>query len=183
MVVQTKRYTVEEFDQWVMLPENTDKLFEYIGGEIVEVVSNNYASVVASKIGFFIQLYLLQQGVAGYVTGADGGYQVAGERYMPDVGFISKARQPEPCHEAYNPNAPDLAVEVLSPNDNPRDVWVKVVNYLSAGTIVWVVDPDQKQVEVCVPGQPVKRVGLNDTLDSGEILPGFTLVIKDIFPD
>ncbi len=182
MVVQTKRYTVEEFDQWVMLPENADKLFEYIGGEIVEVVSNQYPSQIAVRISGFIFMYLLQHNI-GYLSGADGGYQVAGERYMPDVGFISKARQPEPCHEAYNPNAPDLAVEVLSPSDNPRDIWVKVVNYLSAGTTVWVVDPDQKQVEVCAPGQPVKRAELNEKLNGGEILPGFTMVIKDIFPD
>jgi Uma2 family endonuclease len=183
MVVQTRRYTVEEFDQWIALPENADKLFEYIGGGMVEVVSNNYASVAANKVSFYIQLYLVQQKMGGYVTGADGGYQVAGERYMPDVGFISKTRQPEPCHEAYNPNAPDLAVEALSPNDNPREVWIKVINYLAAGTIVWVVDPELKQVEICESGQPVKRVGFDETLDAGDVLPGFTLVIKDIFPD
>jgi Uma2 family endonuclease len=182
MVVQTKRYTVEEFDQWVLLPENADRLFEYIGGEIVEVVSNQYPSQIAARISGFIFMYLLQHNI-GYLSGADGGYQVAGERYLPDVGFISKARQPEPCREAYNPNAPDLAVEVLSPSDHPRDAWVKVVNYLAAGTIVWVVDPEQKQIEVCEPGQPVKRVGVDKTLDGGDVLPGFTLVVKDIFPD
>jgi hypothetical protein len=72
---------------------------------------------------------------------------------------------------------------VLSPNDNPREVWIKVINYLAAGTIVWVVDPELKQVEICESGQPVKRVGFDETLDAGDVLPGFTLVIKDIFPD
>lgn len=182
MVVQSKRYTVEEFDQWVTLPENADRLFEYVGGEIVEVVSNQYPSQIAVRISGFIFMYLLQHDI-GYLSGADGGYQVAGERYLPDVGFISKNRQPEPCHDAYNPNAPDLAVEVLSPSDNPHDVRVKVINYLAAGTIVWVVDPEQKHVEVCESGQPVKTVKFDETLDGGDVLPGFTLVIKDIFPD
>ena len=50
MAVGTGRLTVEEFDRWVDLPENADRLFEYIGGEIVEVPSNPYVSEVAGLI-------------------------------------------------------------------------------------------------------------------------------------
>ena len=119
----------------------------------------------------------------GRVTGADGGYVVSGGRYIPDVAFISKEKQPEPSHEAYNPNPPDLAIEVLSPSDDPADTRIKVVNYLRAGTSVWVVDPDKKRVEVYMSDELADFVGLDGVLDGGDMLPGFRLAVKDIFPE
>lgn len=108
---------------------------------------------------------------------------VSGERYIPDAAFISKTRQPTPSHDAYNPLAPDLAVEVVSPTDDPAAMRIKVVNYLRAGTTAWVVDPYKKHVEVYAPGQPVRIMGINDILDGGTLLPGFMLTVKDIFAD
>ncbi|NDJ78969.1 MAG: hypothetical protein GYB65_22185, partial [Chloroflexi bacterium] len=60
------------------------------------MVSNSYSSEIAVSISFHIKLYMREQGIEGRVTGADGGYHVADERYIADVAFISKARQPEP---------------------------------------------------------------------------------------
>jgi Uma2 family endonuclease len=182
MAVQTQ-YTVEEFDRLIQDPPNADRLLEYIGGEIVEVVSNNYSSLVAGNVLFSIKLYLRESGMQGYVTGEAGGYQVAGERYIPDVGFISKARQPEPSHDAYNPNPPELAVEVLSPTDKPNEMTIKVINYLSAGTTVWVIDPENKRAAIYTPGPKVRRVGMDGVLDGGDVLPGFKLTLTEIFPD
>jgi Uma2 family endonuclease len=182
MVVATKRYTVEEFDQMVPLPENANRRLEYVGGEVVEVVSNNYASMIAALILAQIVVHV-QRHELGYVTGADGGYQVSGERYIPDAAFISKARQPDPSHDAYNPNAPDLAVEVLSPSDDLNLLRVKVANYLAAGTVVWVVRPEPQNIEVYVPGQPVQRLGSDATLGGGEVLPGFEVAVSAVFPE
>ncbi len=59
---------------------------------------------------------------------------------------------------------------------------VKVVNYLSVGTTVWVVDPDRQQVEVYVPGgQPMRKLGLDGVLEGGDVLPEFSVVVRDIF--
>ncbi len=181
MAVGTELVTVEEFDRIAALPENAARRLEYIGGMVVEEVSNYYASAVASRIHGFIFVYLLQEQI-GTLTGADGGYQVSGERYIPDVGFISKARQPEPPHDAYNPLPPDLAVEVMSPSDDRDTVRVKVVNYLAAGTVVWLVRPDVQTVEVYTPGQPVQRLGSEDVLTGGDILPGFEVRVGAVFP-
>src|SRR5689334_18501838 len=85
--------SVEEFERMAALPENAHKRLEYIGGEMVEVVSNNFASEIGAriliKIGSHVEAHDL-----GHITGADGGYRVSGEDYIPDVGFISKAKQP-----------------------------------------------------------------------------------------
>src|SRR5437763_218048 len=113
--------TVAEFDRPAELPENTDKRLEFIGGEVVEVVSNNYASEIAARILIDLGVYVRSRNL-GPVTGADGGYMVSGERYIPDVAFISKAKQPEPSHATYNPKPPDLAVEVVSPSDQPKTI-------------------------------------------------------------
>lgn len=181
MAVQTRRMTVEEFDQFIQQPENADRLFEYVGGEIIEVVSSNYSSEVAARVLIEIGIFVKNKDL-GRVTGADGGYIVSGERYIPDVAFISKEKQPEPSHEAYNPTPPDLAVEVLSPSNDPGGIRIKLVNYLRAGTVVWLVDPDKKEVEVYASGQ-AKKLGLDGTLDGGDVLPGFTLPVKAIFPE
>jgi Uma2 family endonuclease len=179
MAVQS-RLTAKEFDEMAGLPENADKRLEFIGGEVIEVVSNNYSSVIAARILMAIGVYT-QREKLGFVTGADGGYVVSGERYIPDVAFISKAKQPEPSRETYNSKAPDLAVEVVSPTDALSDIVDKVAGYLAAGTVVWVVYPDKQQAKVYEPGQPVKTVGIDGALDGGSVLPGFKLLLKDVF--
>lgn len=173
--------TVEVFDQIATRAENAERRLEYVGGGIVEVVSNNYMSAVAARILVKIGSYVEAHGL-GYVTGADGGYRVSGERYIPDVAFISTAKQPEPSREAYNPQPPDLAVEVLSPTDSADVVRLKVANYLAAGTLVWLVDPDAKTVEVYRPGRPARRLTGSEMLDGDAVLPGFTLAVGDLFP-
>src|SRR5258708_23262705 len=129
------------------------------------------------KIGVHVEVLAL-----GYVTGADGGYKVSGEDYIPDVGFISKAKQPKRSHDTWNQQPPDLAVEVVSPTDRAKDIADKVANYLLADTLLWYVYPNDQQVKVYMPRQPVKTLGLKDVLDGGHMLPGFTLELKDIFP-
>jgi len=181
-MVQATRYTLDEFEALIKLPENVDRRFEYIEGDIVEVVSNNYCSIVAARILIELGGYVKKHKL-GYVTGADGGYVVAGECYIPAVGFISAARQLKPSYDAYDPNPPDLAVEVLSPTDRPADMRIKLIKYLAAGTTVWVVDPDLKQVEIYTPGLTVIPIGLEDVLDGGDVLPGFHMSVSEIFPD
>ncbi len=181
MAIQTRRMSVEEFDRFVALPENAERLFEYIGGEAVEVVSSQRASAIAYNIGFFIKLYLRTNNMGGLVTGADGGYEIAGERYIPDVAYVSGARQAEPSDQPYSPIPPDLVVEVLSPSNTPHEIRLKVVNYLAAGCTVWIVDLDRQAVEVYAPGRAGKTVYVDETLDGGDVLPGFTLAVKDIF--
>ena len=183
MVLEKKRITVEEFDEFVNLSENADKLFEFIGGEIFEVPSNPYSSAISINVAFYLKSYLMQNNLEGYITGEQGGYMVSGERYAPDVAFISWESQSELPARGYNPNPPDLAVEVVSPSDDTDPpLSIKIGNYLAAGTIVWVVYPDKKEVTVYVPGEPVKVLKEDDMLDGGVVLPGFQIVVKDFFP-
>lgn len=176
------RYTAAEFERFASLPENVDRRLELVEGEIVEVVSSGYSSETAANLLAAIKLFAGGHKL-GRVTGADGGYVVSGERYIPDVAFISFARQPEPSHAAYNHQPPDLAVEVLSPSDDPAALRIKIVNYLRAGTTVWVVDPIKQMVECYVPNASPRTLTVDDTLDGGDVLPGFEIAVRDIFPE
>jgi Uma2 family endonuclease len=174
--------TVDEFDEFAALPENEDRLFEFIGGEIVEVPSNPYSSYLASRFNRRLAAFVEDHNL-GWVTGEAGGYRVSGERYAPDVAYISKARQPELVREGYNPIPPNLAIEIFSPSDSEKKLRIKLANYLAAGTVVWVAYPETKEIEIYIPGQPYKVVGIDGTLDGGDVLPGFKLAVRDIFAD
>ena len=175
--------TAEEFDEFILEADPEDKIFEFIGGEIVEVPSNPYVSGIGLTIGSYIRVFVRENGNFGHVTGADGGYRVSGERYAPDVGYISKDRQSELARIGYNLIPPELAVEVISNEANNQELnnlrW-KITNYLAAGTVVWVVFPASMRIEIHAPGQAVKKLGIDDILDGGDILPGFKLPVRDI---
>jgi Uma2 family endonuclease len=172
--------TAEHFDNWAELPENAERRLELIGGGILEVVSAARTSQIAMKLGLYLGMYLLQNPI-GHITGADGGFQVLTDRYIPDVGYISKQKIAELPFQSYLPFAPDLAIEVISPTDTDRHISIKVGNYLAAQTVVWVVYPETEEVVVYVPGQAVKIMGKDGTLEGGTVLPNFTLTVKAIF--
>ncbi len=171
--------TLDEFDAFVLLPENRNRLYEFIGGEAVEIVSNNYSSMIALSIAGRLVIFVDTHHL-GYVTGANGGYKVSGERYIPKAAFVSRLKQSSPSTEPYNSIPPDIVVEFAFPSsiDNIR---VKIANYLSAGTMVWLIEGEKKQVELYSPGKPIAIVGINGVLDGGDVLPGFTLAVRDIF--
>ncbi len=186
MVLQTTHndiMTVQEFDEWAELPENFEKLFEYIGGEVFEVPSNPFASAIGYNIGFSFKLYLVESGLQAHVTGEAGGYWVFGERYAPDVALLLKSKQAELAKQGYNPIAPDLAVEVDFPSsaESQKKLRFKLANYMAAGTLLWIVDPEAKEVEVYAPGKAGKLFRIGDTLDGGDVLPGFSLKVDSIF--
>ena len=72
-------------------------------------------------------------------------------------------------------------MEVVSPTDSQRLLTVKIGNYLAAGTTVWVVYPDEKAVDIYALNQSVKRLEKEDSLEGGNILPGFKLELKKVF--
>jgi Uma2 family endonuclease len=108
---------------------------------------------------------------------------------MPDATFI-RWDSVEDTDDLEDPDGafieypPDLAVEVLSPGNTVKEMAIKLEEYAKAGVkLVWYVDPDRKEVDVYPKGNPrrKKTVGLGGALDGGEVLPGFTLPVAEIF--
>jgi len=101
----------------------------------------------------------------------------------PDVSFVLAERLstggPVP---GYYHGAPDLAVEIVSPHDRYSDVRAKVREYLAAGTsMVVVVDPEDRTVSVYRPGHDPLELNEDDVLEGGDVVPGWTLPVRDIF--
>jgi Uma2 family endonuclease len=182
---EPRTMTADEFERYALRDENADDILEFIDGEIVVVPSNPFASKISSLIIYFLLDFIRKNDVQGHVTGEAGGYRVGGDRYAPDVAFVRADKQAEVATEGYNPVPPDLAVEVEFPTSikSQRRLEKKLARYANDGTMVWVVYPETREVEVHAPGQAVQILGIDGTLNGGDILPGFTLTLKDIFPE
>jgi Uma2 family endonuclease len=103
----------------------------------------------------------------------------------PDVTFLAAAREPtaDVAHRFYE-GAPDLAVEVLSPDDRASEVAEKVDEYFAAGTrLVWVVNPKTRSVTVHTPDGIARILRESDTIDGGDVIPGFTCSVAELFPE
>jgi Uma2 family endonuclease len=106
----------------------------------------------------------------------------SGRVRLPDVAFVSNARVP-----AERPRvptlAPDFAAEVLSESNTREEIAQKIREYFQSGTrLVWVIDPTTRSVAVYeVAGEPERTLTVNDVLDGGEVLPGFSLPVADLF--
>jgi Uma2 family endonuclease len=178
------RLTLEDLHEFEARPENQGKLFELIEGEIIEKMASFLPSAIAQQVAFALMLYL-KQNPLGYLTGSDGGYIMPdGSRLIPDVGYISKARLPEiPPREV--PLPPDLAVEVVSPTDDLREVQKKARLYLRHGVqVVWVVYPEDQTLDIYTAaegGVLVQTLGPEDKLTCPALLPDFTLPLAEVF--
>jgi Uma2 family endonuclease len=103
----------------------------------------------------------------------------------PDVSFVSRERAAtQPRRKGFIHGIPHLAVEIASMDKTMAELAVKAAEYLEAGTdLVWVVDPEMRQTHVYRPGRPVLTLSVGDTLDAGEVIPGFTLPLARLFAE
>jgi Uma2 family endonuclease len=118
--------------------------------------------------------------------GADGGFVLFPDRAtvrVPDVAFVRADRAPQgEARKSFPRLAPDLVVEVLSPSDRASEVVAKLEMYQEAGVpLIWLIDPDNETVTIIAAGQPTRVVKPGDTLDGGDVLPGFTVPVAEIF--
>lgn len=98
----------------------------------------------------------------------------------PDVSVVLTARVPSPIPTKFFPGAPDLAVEVLSPDDRPAEMAARIADFLRAGCrAVWVVDPDTETLTVHTE-QGTTRYAAHETLDGPPPLPGFRASIREL---
>jgi Uma2 family endonuclease len=103
----------------------------------------------------------------------------------PDVAFVRRERiQKAGTVEGYWIGAPDLAVEVLSPSDTVRRIEGKVAEWLESGSrLVWVVSPKMHTVTVYRSLTEIVVLTEKDTLDGGDVVPGFQIPIAEIFAE
>ena len=189
MVLQKQLFTVDDVWRLSHLPENDNRDFYLIKGELhCDMPTGGQHGYLALEIGYHLRKYLEDHALG--IGTVETGYYPYHDRHTlltPDVAFISSAKAPTPFPKQFVPAMPDLAVEVLSPTDSLKETRRKAETYLSNGTtIVWIVLPDEQGVEVCRAdedaGMSVEFVGRDGRLSGENALPGFTLELKLLFP-
>ena len=188
MAVQQRVYDVDAFWQLVCQPENADKQLELINGEVFEMAPpGEEHGVIAGEIAFHIRLFDRERKL-GILTVETGYYTLDDRRTLlaPDVAFRRTDRAATALNKKWVPTMPDIAVEVQSPSNTLQQLRRKAAIYLQHGTsLVWIVIPDEKGVEVCqlsATGDIERQfIGEDGALSGESVLPGFTLDIARLF--
>jgi Uma2 family endonuclease len=161
-----------------------DKRTELVGGRLVVREPAGFQhGVIAARVTRRMEEYVATHDL-GVVVAAETGFKLSTNPdtvRAPDAGFIAKARIPDPLPRGYLPLAPDLAVEVLSPDDRPGDVLSKVAEWLNAGSaLVWVIDPQQRIARVYRENGTESLVREAGELDGENVVAGFALPLRTI---
>jgi len=173
-------------DDVVEIHDRENRLCELVDGVLVEKTMGAYESMIAVEIARLIGNWVKPRKL-GTVLGADGMLRLApGLVRIPDVAFLSMAKFPNGRFPkgAIAPLAPDLAVEVLSASNTKQEMDEKLEDYFKhSARLVWYVDPQVRTIEVFTGLVPPRTLTESDTLDGGEVLPGFELNIRELFAE
>jgi len=160
--------------------------YELISGELTMMSPAVWRhGELVFRLSLLIGRHVEQQDL-GRCFGAETGFLLARKPdtvLAPDIAFISQENLPEQEPEqAYWPGAPDLVVEVRSPQESDARVFEKTARWIAAGAqVVWDVNPAAATVTISGPAtEPVVLVR-EETLQGGEVLPGFSVALKTIF--
>jgi Uma2 family endonuclease len=171
--------SIEEF---AALP--SEGLWELIDGEPIEMTpSAGRSSHTGGRIHTKLANHVEPSGM-GWAFPADAGFILFDDRAVvrsPDAAFVRLDRLPT-LPDGFIPLAPDFAVEVLSPSDRRADALAKVAMYLQAGVkLVWLVDPERRAVTVFRPDETIAVLHDGETLDAGDVVPGFSIGVSEMF--
>lgn len=140
---------------------------------------------VAMRIGSLLMRHVEARNL-GLVFASEVGFKLASDPdtvRAPDVAFIAKARVDETgIPRGYWPGAPDLAVEVVSPNDRHSKVEGKALHWLSAGSrAVAVVDPPRRTATVYRAPHDIRVLHADEHLDLGDVVAGWSPLVGAFF--
>jgi Uma2 family endonuclease len=185
MATATRLMTAEEFYEFANLPENRDRCFELVRGEVVEMSRpGKRHGLVCGNTVRILGNYTVQRR-KGYVCSNDTGVVVEHDPDTvrgPDVLLFEDAEHYEQVELKYGEQPALLAVEVLSPNDSMGKVNRRIREQLRFGTrLVWLLDPEARNVTVYRPGQEHYLVEEGEELTGDDVLPDFRCRVAEFF--
>lgn len=159
---------------------------EFLNGQWVEKPMSMRAGVVGASILTALSVHVRPRRL-GLVFNPDGAYRLpgspSGRIRKPDVSFVATDHLPADRDEDGSwPIAPDLAVEVISPNEEAQDAEQKLDEYLRAGVrLVWVAYLPTRNIWAYRPDGTARRYRAEDTLTGEDVLPGFAVPVAELF--
>ncbi len=188
MLLEKQYLSADRFYELAQQLENQDRVLELVEGVVVEMSKPTFKhGVVTMRLALQIANYVEANGL-GLVTSAETGFVLERNDYGRDtvrgidIAFVSQSRAPAKLEFTWYDQGPDLAVEVISPNNKASDTQLKVMQLFAAGTrLVWLVYPESR-VLVAHTAAGAVTLREDDTLFGGDVLPGFEMRVGDIFP-
>ncbi len=172
-------------DELLRMPDD-GFCYELVRGELRRMSPAGYehGKLTALLTGSLVQHVMAHD--LGAVCAAETGFRIAADPdtiRAPDVAFIRRERLEETGEEkSFWPGAPDLAIEVVSPGDSYTEVEEKVCDWLAAGTrMVIVVNPQQRTAKVYRSLTEITVLTESDTLDGGDVVPGWKMALRAVF--
>jgi Uma2 family endonuclease len=162
-----------------------DDRFELVDGQLVSTEMSGLAAIVTSRICGRLGI-VVESRQLGVVMTSEATYQCFAEERdrirRPDSSFIHRSRMRPEYLEGHIPIPPDLAVEVVSPNDSFYEVRQKVGEYIQAGVrLIWIVNPAKREIDVYRASGTTLLVTNGDSLDGEDVVPGFRYPLAEIF--
>ncbi len=158
-------------------------VYELVKGELTMSQAGFAHGVIMGRLFVPLGAYVEEQGL-GVVVGASTGFWMKSQNSRsPDIGFVDKARLrgPQPEQKFFQ-GAPDLAVEIISPNDVWNRVLEKIAELFANGTrLAWVISPTNQTILVFHSWQPDRILKVGDLLDGEQVVPGFSLPVAKLF--
>jgi len=173
--------TAEELER-VHLPGKSTELVR--GRLLVREPPGTYHGKIAAKLSFLVASFVYAHDL-GDVFGQDTGFKIASDPdtvRAPDFAFLARERASAIRPRGYAAVAPDLVVEIASPDDRPGEVLAKVGDWLDAGVrLVWVIDPQRAEAHVHRPDGGLELIEADGALDGEAVLPGFSCQLSRLF--
>lgn len=181
MAIQKRLMTYAEFERLTAQPANRDRRFELIHGELVEMSPSFLHARLAHLLSLHLGMFNLRTPLGTILIEAR--YKLPDDAHnarIPDLSFMRDTTGiPQ---KGAIPRMPDLAIEIQSPDDSEDELRERAAYYLAHGSLmVWLFFTEKPGVEVHRPNLDVIVLGIDDTLDGGDALPGFTLPLRTIF--
>ena len=181
--VAAKIYTPADL---LAMPDNNG--IELVNGELVEKPVSVLSALVETKTLLRLGAYCEAHKI-GVVLSSTIGIQCFPNQphkvRKPDISFVRRERfSKEHLTEGFLSIHPDLAIEVISTNDEVAELNEKVEEYLAVGIpLVWIIDPENEIVIIHRADGSVTKLHKNDPLSGEDIISGFTCMVAELFPD
>ncbi|MBW4575826.1 MAG: Uma2 family endonuclease [Aphanothece sp. CMT-3BRIN-NPC111] len=175
-----KIWTDEEF---MALPDDGNK-YELVNGELVvgnSGAKHGYITVILSAALFNV----VRPQRLGVILDSSTAFNMkTGNKRSPDISFVSKDRLQglQELPDGFLQGAPDLAIEVLSPNNTVEEIHNKIIEYFeNDAKLVWVVNPQENYVLVYRSPEPDRLLKTTDNLDGEDVVPNFSFPVAELF--
>jgi Uma2 family endonuclease len=180
-----KIWTEEELQS---LPEDGFD-HEVVNGELVMSPKNNFIhGRICTRLLFALETFNRQHRLGVLLDSSTGFWMFNRNCRAPDISFVLRARLEShrfsPSAKTFFPGAPDLAVEILSPNNTRVEMDERLRDFFGSGTqLAWIINPETGSAEVCRSLTQRRLIGPGGELDGEHLLPGFRYPINDLLKD